>query len=492
MRSRTRLITRTVRTLAVAVWLGLLASGAPAAVELEDCQLAGPGGFGRLPARCGTLTVAENPALPDGRKIELFVAVLPALSKVAEPDAFTVIAGGPGQASTEFYVSVAGSFEPILRERDIVLVDQRGTGRSNALECSSESSGLENSSPERVREETARCLEQLASDPRYYTTSLAVRDLDLVREALGYQSWNLYGVSYGTRVALHYLRRYPDSTRSVVLDGVVPADAVLGPNISLDAQAALDAIFERCAADPDCSARFPELRLAFRELLDELRERPVPMEVADPLDGTPIELLFGVEQLGLAIRLLSYAPETASLLPILIWEGREGQLERLALQTLLVARTLGESMSGGMHNAVVCTEDAPFYREETIDRDALERSYLGAVGYELLIELCALWPRGLIDPGFKEPVVSDRPVLLLSGENDPITPPANAEQAAATLSNSLHIVGRGQGHGMAPRGCLKRLIAEFVEAASQAELDPSCAEVLKAAPFFLSLTGPGP
>ena len=481
-----------MRTFAVALCLVLVVTGAAAALELEDCQLAGPGGFGRLAARCGTLEVPEDPAEPEGRKIGLFVAVLPALSKVAEPDAFTVIAGGPGQASTEFFVSVAGSFERIRRERDIVLIDQRGTGKSNALDCSSDSQGLETPSPERVREETTACLEQLPSDPRFYTTSVAVRDLDLVRAALGYSSWNLYGISYGTRVALHHLRRYPETTRSVVLDGVVPADTVLGPDISPDAQAALDAIFERCAADPGCSASFPELRDAFRELLQELRERPVPVEVADPLDGTPIELVVGVEQLGLAVRLLSYAPETAALLPILIWEGRAGNLERLALQALLVARTLDDSMSGGMHNAIVCTEDAPFYDDRHVDREALQGSYLGALGYELLIEVCTLWPAGVIDDGFKEPVVSGRPVLLLSGENDPITPPANAEHAAATLSNSLHVVGAGQGHGMAPRGCLKRLIAEFVEAGSPAELDPACVDVLKGAPFFLRLTGPEP
>ena len=397
---------------------------------------------------------------------------------------------------------------------------QRGTGpvqRASGL-FARQSAGLEASSPERVREETERCLEQLPSDPRYFYVGVAgsferirrerdivlvdqrgtgqsnalVRDLELVRAALGYSSWNLYGISYGTRVALHYLRRYPETTRSVVLDGVVPADTVLGPHIAPDAQAALDAIFARCAADPGCSARFPELPLAFRELLEELRERPVPLNVADPLDDSPIELLFGVEQLGLAVRLLSYASETASLLPILIWEGRAGNLERLALQALLVARSLDESMSGGMHNAIVCTEDAPFYNGRTVDREALERSYLGAVAYDLLIELCALWPRGVIDAGFKEPVVSERPVLLLSGENDPITPPASAEQAAATLSNSLHIVGPGQGHGMAPRGCLSRLIAEFVEAGSPTELDPSCADVLRATPFFVRRTGPEP
>ncbi|MEE9278541.1 MAG: alpha/beta hydrolase [Myxococcota bacterium] len=474
----------------------LVGSRGAGAIELEDCQLVGPGGFGRLAARCGTLAVAENPDAPEGREIELFVAVVPALSRQAEPDAFTVIAGGPGQASSEFYVSVAGAFESIRRERDIVLVDQRGTGKSNALDCperEDDPAPWESPSAERVLESTARCLAELPGDPRFYTTSVAVRDLDAVRRALGYEAWNLYGVSYGTRVALHHLRRFPDATRSVVLDGVAAPDSTLGPEISHDAQAALELMFERCAADAACAARFPDLRGAFAKLLARLRGQSVRLTIEDPLEGEPVRVLFGPDQLGLTIRLLSYTPAATSLLPILIWEATAtGELERLASQALFVAQALGETMSEGMHNSVICTEDVPFYAGLPVDREAMMQDYLGSRGYDLLVQICELWPRGTIDPDFKTPVVSDRPVLLLSGAIDPVTPPANGERAAATLSNSLHIIGPGQGHGMAPRGCVKRLIAEFVAAGSVADLDPSCVDVLEAAPFFVRLSGPEP
>ena len=217
------------------------------------------------------------------------------------------------------------------------------------------------------------------------------------------------------------------------------------------------------------------------------------LTIEDPLEGEPVEVLFGPEQLGLAIRLLSYTPASTSLLPILIWEATAtGKLERLASQALFVAQALGETMSEGMHNSVICTEDVPFYAGLQVDREAMMQDYLGSRGYDLLVQICELWPRGTIDPDFKTPVVSDRPVLLLSGAIDPVTPPANGERAAATLSNSLHIIGPGQGHGLAPRGCVKRLIAEFVEAGSVADLDPSCVDVLEAAPFFVRLSGPEP
>lgn len=465
------------------------------AIELQDCQLAGPGGLGRVSARCGTLRVAEDPDAPDGSGIELFVAVVPALSRKPRPDAFTVIAGGPGQASSEFYVNVANAFRAIRRERDIVLVDQRGTGKSNALVCPERDEGpapWESPSVEGLRESVQRCLAQLPGDPRFYTTSLAVRDLDAVRKALGYTAWNLYGVSYGTRVALHHLRRYPETTRTVVLDGVAPADVPLGPEISRDAQAALDALLRRCSADAACAERFPALGRAFETLQTRVRERPESLVLDDPLVGDPLELVFGPDQLGLAVRLLSYAPESAALLPILIWDAANGRLERLAAQTVLAARSLGESMSEGMHNAVVCTEDVPFYMERDVDRDAMRGDYLGTRSYDLLLEICASWPRGAIDPDFKDPVVSERPVLLLSGELDPVTPPANGERAAATLANSLHVIGPGQGHGLATRGCVNRLIAEFVEAGSVSGLDASCVRTLEPAPFFVRLSGPEP
>ncbi len=435
----------------------------------------------------------ENPDDPGGTAIDLFVARVTALNPVRESVAFTAIAGGPGQASTEFYVNYAGAFARINRNRDIVLVDQRGTGRSNALDCTVPE-GLEpmSADPEELRRLTRECLDALPGDPRYYTTSVAVKDLDAVREALGYERLDLYGVSYGTRVAQHYLRRYPDRVRTVVLDGVVPADLPLGPGIALDAQAALDMAFARCEADESCASRFSDLRGGFGRLLDAIGDEPVAVAMIDPVSGKPGELSLGGMEVRGAVRLLSYTTETVSLLPLLIHTADvEGNLAPLAAQAKLSIESVAEALSLGMHNAVVCTEDVPWF-DGHVNTEALEGTYLGTLQIEGLEDTCALWPAGVIDDDFKTPLVSDAPVLVLSGEADPVTPPAFGNRVTPHLTNRRHIVNEGQGHGQLALGCVPRLVAEFVETADPQALDVSCTERLRPAPFFLDFNGPSP
>ena len=235
---------RSTAVLAAALVLGPgLAAAAPVVrgeVPLERCLLHDAPRTRSVTAQCGRIEVPENYDVPDGKKIELFVAVLPARRKVAARDAFTAIAGGPGGASTEDYVAWGQiAFDPVRSTRDIVLVDQRGTGSSNRLDCPDRTEDLfELPDLERLRTYTKECLAALPSDPRHYTTTVAVRDLETVRARLGYAQLSVYGVSYGTRVALEYLRQYPEGARAVVLDGVLPADEVLGPRTPLHAQRA--------------------------------------------------------------------------------------------------------------------------------------------------------------------------------------------------------------------------------------------------------------
>lgn len=467
---------------------------ASASLRLEDCTLRGASGLTAVAARCGSLSVPENPAEPDGRHIELFIARVRALSLDPPGDALTVIAGGPGQASSEFFADYAGAFEAVRRERDILLVDQRGTGRSNALDCPAQQElESEDYTPAVMRAATRECLAGLTGDPRFYTTSVAVGDLNRVRAALGYSKLNLYGVSYGTRVAQHYLRRFPERTRSVILDGVVPMDTALGPEISLDAQAALENIFRRCAADEACAKHFPDLATAFATMRDRLDTSPVQVELPDPVTALPRRTDFSAQDLAVAVRLLSYTSESVSFLPLLLHHAFHRQdFVPLAAQVLMVSEQLEESLSYGMHNAVVCTEDVPFYDPGAIDREALEGTYLGASQLDALLEICALWPAGVIDEGFKSPVASDKPVLLLSGTADPVTPPANARHVVQHLENALAIEVEGQGHGVAPLGCVPRLMAKFVAQASVEALDTDCVENLRPAPFFISFTGPAP
>lgn len=462
-------------------------------LPLSDCRIRAGKGYPGIKARCGTLERPEDPSDPESPLLELRVAIVPALSLEPAADPLLPIAGGPGQGSIEFYAGYANAFEKIRRNRDILLLDQRGTGESAPMNCESGEEVIEGQySVEQTIEETRRCLDELPHDPRFFTTSVAVQDIEALRIALGIPQLNLYGVSYGSRVAQHYLRRYPDATRTVILDGVVPPAVALGPIIAIEAQKALDSIFDRCAEDTACNERFPGLRDKFIALQAELSEARVELELPNPLTGRPQALDFGIGEMAAAVRLLSYHPNSIALIPLLVDEAARGNFAPLAAQFLQIAESMGDALALGMHNSIVCTEDVPFIDPAAISDEALAQTYIGPVQADALAAICSIWPRGPIDDDFKQPVVSDKPVLLLSGEADPITPPYFADQVAASLGNVKHLIGRQQGHGQAMRGCMPDIIGRFVETASINELDDECYSTVFSMPFFLDFSGPSP
>ena len=466
-------------------------TGNEPALELEDCRIRAGRGFPGIKARCGLFTQREDPANADSPLLELFVAVVPALTLEPEPDPFVPIAGGPGQASSDFYAAYSAAFEMVRRNRDIILLDQRGTGQSAAMNCDADDELISGRfSREQTIAETEECLEQLPHDPRFFTTSVAVRDLEALREALGYPQLNLYGISYGSRVAQHFVRRYPESTRTVILDGVVPPQMALGPGIAVEAQNALDAIFDRCAESEVCAEAFPDIREEFATLRDALADEPVTITLPNPVSGKLEEIRFGRPEMAAALRLLSYHPNSVAIMPMLINEAIQENYAPLASQFMMIAESLSDALSIGMHNAVVCTEDAPFFAGEDVGRDALDATYIGPVQLDALEAICSVWPAGVIDDQFKTPVSTDVPVLLLSGEADPVTPPRFAELAAIDLDNVRLLTGRKQGHGQAPRGCMPEVIAEFVKTADLQALEVDCLERLFAMPFFLDFSGP--
>jgi len=463
-------------------------------LALDDCRISAGRGFPGLKAQCGVLRRPLDPARADSPVIELRVAVVPALTLEPRPDPFVPIAGGPGQSSVEFYAAYAHAFEQIRRDRDIVLVDQRGTGPLAPLDCDmgEEVLGAQYSRVE-IIEDAQECLRSLPYDPRFFTTSVAVTDLEALRNALAYPLFNLYGVSYGTRVAQHFARRYPAATRTIILDGVVPPQLALGPDIALEAQRALDAVFGRCAESADCNARFPDVADEFARLRVLLAENPVTVDIPDPMTWKTETVPFGHEQLAGALRILSYHPNTVALMPLLVHEAATGNYRPLASQFLMAARSMQDALSIGMHNAVMCTEDAAFFSDEGVTRADLEATYMGAVQLDAIEAICAVWPRGVLDDDLRAPLVTDLPVLLLSGDADPITPPRFAEMAAVGLSNNRHLTGVDQGHGQAGRTCIPEIMAQFIESASVTNLDEDClAERQFAMPFFLDYTGPSP
>jgi pimeloyl-ACP methyl ester carboxylesterase len=420
---------------------------------------------------------------------------VPAISLKKHPDPLFLIAGGPGTSAVDLYTSGPGPFDRIRRDRDIILLDQRGTGRSHRLDCKYDNQDLLTRFEDAdIGPANVKCRDALSatSDLRFYTTSIAVRDLDLVRQVLGYARINLYGGSYGTRVAQHYARRYPQATRTVILDGVIDPATVLGPAIAVDAERALQRILKRCAANADCARAFADPFADYRALRTKVAAQPVKVTIEDS-DGKQLGFDFTTRHLSAVLRLASYNDEQAALLPLsLHLAAHDGNFTPLANQFRVFARGLNEAFAYGMHNSVACSEDTPLIDAAKLDRAALIATHMGADAVEQLLEACRDWPKGVVDADLHAAFKSGAAALLLSGADDPVTPPEYATLAQRAFADSRHIIVAGQGHGQIGAPCVDRIMAGFVAAGSAKDLDTKCIEKLVPMPFFTTLSGPAP
>jgi pimeloyl-ACP methyl ester carboxylesterase len=447
---------------------------------------------GPTDAFCGTLPVFENRAAGSGRRLNLNIVVLPALSANGPADPLFFLAGGPGQAAAQLAPQVREMFRQVQRDRDIVLVDQRGTGKSNPLECRSQANTLrELTEPDEIALARLRtCLEGYDADVRFYTTPIAMDDLDDVRAHLGYERINLYGGSYGTRAALVYVRQHGARVRSMILDGVAPTDMRLPLFTARDAQRALDKLLTACEADSSCRAAHPGLAARTRALMQRLDARPERVRVTHPRTGLMEEAVIDARLVATVIFGALYSPLTASLVPTLLARAEGNDFQGL-LALAFASDGAPENMSVGMQLSVVCSEDAP-----GVTRADLEREGQGTVfGSHLLsgqVKACEMWPKGTIDASYYQPVVSDVPTLVLSGEVDPVTPPGWGDEVARHLRHARHITVPATGHGVVGTGCGQQLVKAFIDQASAADLDTSCIDRIRRPPFFLTPAGPDP
>lgn len=444
-------------------------------IELTDC---------RLPklataARCGTITVPEDRTRPAGRTLELFVAVLPANTLSPTADPLLILAGGPGQSATSL-APFASRLVDVRRTRDVVLVDQRGTGRSAPLQCTAfapdenAADALDVDPVPRAKE----CAAQLAAagiDVAQYTTGNFVADLEAVRHALGYPRWNLWGGSYGTRVALEYVRRHAPRVRSLVLDGVAPPGLKIPLSVWTTREHALETLFSACEATVSCRTAHPDLRRTLDRIRDELGPEGREVRIVDPRTGEPQSLKLTFAAVLAGLHPLTYIPELAVTLPEILERGAGGDWSPLAAVAQMVTSDLAEQTNIALHYAVTCAEDVPRVAPEDYARIVGLRSRVLA---ERALAVCDVWPKGTQPADATLPVVSDVPALLLSGALDPVTPPAYAEEVAKSLSNSKHIVAGGYGHIVSPHACGPRLIAAFVDSADFTQLPESCIEHL--------------
>ncbi len=450
-------------------------------ISLTQCVLNMPALDLQVDARCGTLVVPEDRSHPQARQIELNVAVVEAVRRRAEPDPLFVLAGGPGQSAVEMFPALYSALYKIHQSRDIVLVDQRGTGKSNPLRCLD--SKEEELSDEQAVALLQNCPKKLSASLQFYTTDIAMQDLDQVRAALGYETIDLYGVSYGTRAALVYLKMFPEHVRSMVLDAVVDPSFILYQDSARDGQAALELVFKRCEADQACSKTYPRLRFEFDEILHKLSESPAEITMSHPLTGRPLQLTLTDRVITGHVFSMLYSPDLVAMLPFVIHQAYEsGNYAPLITQGYLA----DSGVYDGMFYAVTCAEDSSLVHPDQ------EKDGIFGNNIQNFLDVCKAWPQQAPPKIVHEPVNSAVPVLMFSGEADPITPPWHADLLHASLANSLNVVFPGMGHGNGPTECGSRIMSDFLKTASVTDLDVSCAQKVKPPLFFLDFSGPKP
>lgn len=443
---------------------------------------------------CTVFSVPENYDDPQGRQVDLKLMVIPALSDFPESDPLFLLAGGPGQAATDL-VQAAQVFSRTRTERDIVLLDQRGTGELSPFDCQlseEETEALERRDPpfEEVLtiqlDVLRKCLSETQADPAYYTTDIAMRDLDQVRDTLGYSQINLWGASYGSRAALAYLRGYPEHTRTVIIDAIAPTALKLPLYNERDVSASLEAVMNDCAQSRECHAAFPALRDHYLELLEHL-QTPQPLTYVDYSDYSRLDISLDAYEFQGFLRQVLYSREAQRLLPLIIEQAWEGNYEPVFA---LAGQYAQAQINQGMFLSVICNEDVTFISKDELEAENAS-SYLikSDMFNRFVLEACAFWPVREIPDDYFEPVIENKPVLIFSGALDPVTPPVWGELVHDALPNSEHYVLEGFGHGTLFTTCTSAMMNTFIETASFEALDSNCIETFVRRPFFVTPGG---
>jgi len=467
-------------------------AAAPAqTIPLEPCDVPGIRQGVKEKVRCGTLEVFEDRAGKSGRKIPIKIVVFPATGQEKAPDPLFYIPGGPGSSATEDSPYVAGQFAKIRAHRDLVFVDQRGTGGSNALNCDF----FKPSDPRSYMGEyfpladVRTCRGQLEpkANLKLYTTSIAMEDLDDVRAGLGYRQINIIGGSYGTRAAQTYLKLHPDRVRAVILHGVSPTNQFMPRDFPQHNERALNGVIAECEKDEACRAAFPNLRVETRTVLDKLVRGPVEVELKRQNPSENVRISLSRDLAAEAVRYMLYQPGAASRIPLFIHLAAEGNFVPLTEAALSYRRQIVATGSNGMYLSVTCAEDLPWIKRGEGERNGVN-TFLGDYRLRQQRAACELWPRGTIPKNYSEPTRANVPALIFTGEWDPVTPPMYGETAAKYLPHSLHVVVPHGGHGfngLKGIDCIDKLMLNFIERGTTTGLDTSCVNSIVRNGFML-------
>ena len=462
-------------------------------ISLQPCEVPGTQEGVKEKVRCGTFEVFEDRIGKSGRKIALKIVVFPATGPDKAVDPLFYIPGGPGSSATEDAPFVAREFAKIREHRDLVFVDQRGTGGSNPLNCDLfKPSDLRSYMADYFPlEDVRKCREQLEpkANLELYTTPIAMDDLDDVRAALGYNQINIIGGSYGTRAAQVYLKLHQTRVRAVILHGVSPTNQFMPRDFPQHTERALNGVIADCATDDVCRAAFPNLRAEAKSVLERLLRGPVEVELKRQQAGESIRINLSRDLAAEAIRYMLYQPGAASRIPLFIHLAAQGNFTPLTEGALSYRQQIVATGSNGMYLSVTCAEDLPAIKPGEGERNGVN-TFLGDYRLRQQRAACALWPRAKIPSNYADPTRSDVPTLILTGQWDPVTPPIYGDTAAKYLSHSLHLVVPHGGHGfngLNGLDCLDNLIVSFIDRGTTAGLDTSCVSAIGRKGFLLKL-----
>ncbi len=424
-------------------------------------------------AHCLNLTVPLDWSMPSGKSISVFAAVFPALSRGSHQDPLFILPGGPGQSGDMLLPMIKSVFNDSNKTRDLVLIYPRGTARSSPLLCPQLSALLSNDNAA-IAKLFKACAATQKNNPRYFTTTEITHDTNAIRETLGYNTINLWGGSFGTRLAQHYIAAYPRTVRTVILDGATRLGQSIFTTTPHSIDIAINAIAIMCKLDSACAAKGPDIRAELHSLMVKLHDHPEITIANDPLTGVPrtitIDATMLIEIVGMAL----YNPDTRAIVPVIIRMAKlENYLPLFAIATQ-VGTQLGEgALSTGHQLSVLCAEDFQYTTRKDVAFVA-QNTFSGMIEYDRTAAVCAVWPHGIVANSAWQPIESNVPALVLSGGLDPVTPPSLGAATAAQFHIATHVVALASGHGVSMFGCAPKIIAGFLDQASMRGLDTTC------------------
>jgi len=450
---------------------------------IEDCHLEGI----KEQVQCGKLTVPENYQNANGERIVINFAVIPAIDNSKNKEPLMFLAGGPGQAAVELAATLRERFSEIRKTHDLILVDQRGTGKSHPLQCedATKQSIYEVIPEDYSQQDIKDCIAQLTGDLSQYTSENAIRDFDGVRAALGHKKIHIYGGSYGTRAGLVYMRLFPESLKSVVLDSVGPIEVPIGLFGQSTARS-FNLLIKHCQQDAPCQKAYPNLANEFKQVVARLKLSSEKIAIAHPRLGSATTFTLSHDKFIGTLTTQLYSSASRSLVPLVI---HQTFLENYQPLIGLIATTEGsQAMYVGLTMNIVCNEDMPKVSAQMFIDDA-DNNFGGKTSHKAWQGACPLWPKYPVSHDFYQSVTANIPTLILSGDLDPVTPPSNGDESAATLPNSHHIISKNNAHIVASTDCAIDIVNEFLETLDPKNVDASCLTEIPNETFMTSLNG---